>query len=676
MTMNDDILVLEALQELDAELSFSVGKKLLIEFLRGEKSDSVVRNKMHRLPLFGALSGYQTKEIEDMIEQAFYKNFIVQEPLPNKKWVKTLKLADAGIKELRTPRKHPQLGYVYSAITEDDKKVFSSFDFFLSKYNDEQKKAITAIAPHILCIAGAGSGKTTTLTKRIEFLVRFRGINPSKILAITFTRKARQEMEQRLHASGIDVQVETFNSFSEKMLKQHNNLLYDREMRIITYTEKIQLLQHTLQKQGLSVQNALSLYYDNSNKTDTELFAGFLNDCFTIIEHIKHHPVAWDAALSVRDSARLRMMQRVCTEIQQSMTEHGLRDFADQVVDAVKLMEKNPVAPAYDHVLVDEYQDVNPLQIKLLDTLSPKALFCVGDPRQSIFGWRGSDVSCILDFQKKFSAAEVIALRDNYRSPVTIVTFMNEAISSMKLPPLQAAVEGDGTIKLVECANETAEYDFVIQSLLKSSVQRNNIFVLARTHRLLKEMSERMKLLGVKHIIRSEETELRAAHHEEVVLSTIHAIKGMEAHTVFVIGCTAQCFPCKAGDHPVVDLVKDQHYDAFEEERRLFYVALSRAQKELYLTHTGGLTRFLTDKMRDLLQTKKNGKNDAFDRLRAWRAELAREQGVPPFVIFHDSVLLEISARKPETLQELQNIRGVGPTKLMKYGERLLELLM
>ena len=678
MSDTDYLVVLEALQELSKELTFYVGKGKLVTFLHGEKNDATRRNGMHELPLFGALSGYTDEELGEMIEQTVYKGFVVQEALPQHKFMKILRLVEKGERELQQPRKSRTIGYSYSAITEEDRKLFAAFDFFLKNYNDEQKKAMTMIAERALCIAGAGSGKTTTLTKRIEFLVRYRSVNPAAILAITFTRKARQEMEARLAAAGIDVHVETFNSFCEKLLQKHNDKAYDKQVRVINTTERLQLLQQALHAGGLTVQQALELYYENSSKTDAELFYNFLNDCFTIIEHMKHHRIAWDNdQLSVREQASVQMMKKICTELQQRMKSNGLRDYADQIVDALALFEKHPeLIPRYDHVLVDEYQDVNALQIKLLDMIAPPHLFCVGDPRQSIFGWRGSDVSFILDFQKKNENVAIVALRDNYRSCTGIVSLMNAAIAPMKLPALQAVNDGKGTVQLMECVNEIAEHDFVVQKILKSGVQRHMIFVLARTHRQLKELSERMKLLGVKHIIRSEETELRAAMADEVVLATVHAIKGMEAHTVFVIGCNVQSFPCRAGDHPVVDLVKDNHYDAFEEERRLFYVALSRAQHELYMTYTGTVTRFVTHEMKKLLEEPRvKVKGDAFERLRSWRAEIARELNVPPYVIFHDSVLLEIATRKPVTLEELQEIKGVGPVKLMKYGMRLLELV-
>ena len=138
-------------------------------------------------------------------------------------------------------------------ITEDDLSKFNELDSFLSKYNPEQKKAIISDKKNILCIAGAGSGKTTVLIKRIEFLIKYRGVDPSKILAITFTRKARQEMSERLLKLNIRARVETFNSFSEKILQKYAQLIYNKPIRVMNYGHKAMAIMAALNHYGLNM---------------------------------------------------------------------------------------------------------------------------------------------------------------------------------------------------------------------------------------------------------------------------------------------------------------------------------------------------------------------------------------------------------------------------------------
>src|SRR3989344_1714795 len=168
-------------------------------------------------------------------------------------------------------------------------QLFKAFDFFLSRYNEQQKKAITSAASHILCVAGAGSGKTSVLTKRIEFLIRFRSVTPESILAITFTRKAREEMQKRLSSAGIDgVHVETFNYFCENLLRKYSGIVYSHEVSVLSYKDKVELIHQALKKDNKTMQQALDLYYPpTKGKLADELARGFMNDCFTVLEYYK-----------------------------------------------------------------------------------------------------------------------------------------------------------------------------------------------------------------------------------------------------------------------------------------------------------------------------------------------------------------------------------------------------
>ena len=690
----DYVEVLAALQD----IPFSVGKKLLTCFLRGETHESIERHKLRELPTFGLLSGMEEDDIDEILEMLITNKFVERVPIPSNPFVKVFKLTDKGVRERSNPTMK-QLHYTYpvTPITPQDKQLFVAFDFFLKNYNDHQKKAMTSASSRILCIAGAGSGKTTTLTKRIEFLVRYRSVLPSKILAVTFTRKARQEMEHRLTAAGITgVHVETFNSFAEHQLVLHARRIYDKQMKVLSYSDKTRYLQAALQSIDKSLSQVYDVYYSSAQrkaKSDTELFFDFLADCYTVIEHQKIERkslvgIAKNPALTINEKASALLINEICTAIEQLMVEQGCRDYADQMLHTLQLFYKHPnVIPSYDHVLVDEYQDVNTTQIELLKLLNAPHLFCVGDPRQSIFGWRGSRVEYILNFNQQHPDAEIISLVKNYRSSHSIVQLINTSIKNMSMPPLESGVSDPGTVQLVECETEDEEYQTVV-ARLKEISDKSHVFILARTHRQLKEISLKLQKEGIRHIIRKDDHRREDKKDERnrddrdenntgaVTLATIHAIKGMEAETVFVVGCNGQNFPCKASDHPIIDLLKQNDYDRTEEERRLFYVALSRAKRVLVLTYHGSLTKFVTPDVQRLLKTVKpelkTVKTDAFERLRSWRSALAKELSVPPYIILHDSTLLEISIRKPENLDELEAIKGMGPVKITKYGEQIL----
>jgi DNA helicase-2/ATP-dependent DNA helicase PcrA len=471
-------------------------------------------------------------------------------------------------------------------------ELFKQFDFYLNKYNLEQKKAITSKKDKILCVAGAGSGKTTVLTTRIDFLLKFRSVDPGKVLAITFTRKARMEMMERLASLGHgDVRVETFNSFSEKILRKYNDLIYGKVVKMMSYGDKIKLFKEALGSLKISPQGAVENYFKKQQlklKTPDKLFNIFMNDCFFIVDYYKSKgEEVQDFSNEAENVLSAKMVYVLCKYIETRMRNDGLRTHMDQIVDTINFFKQNKdYIPSFEHVLVDEYQDVNDLQIELISLLEAPNLFCVGDPRQSIFGWRGSNIKHVLEFQEVYDGAEVVSLRKNYRSSKVIVDFMNEAIRPMALPNLEASNEGGKKVKLLNFKNENAEFEFVLQSVLASTVPREDIFVLARTNRQLSDLSRLFSERGVTHVTKSDEMKMVEAGQGQVTLATVHAIKGLEASMVFVVGCTMNNFPCKGSEHPVVDLIKIDEYDKEDEERRLFYVALSRAKEQLYLTYS------------------------------------------------------------------------------------------
>ncbi len=684
----DYIHVLKAVKE----LPFSVGKELLFSVLSGSNSaESVFKNKLNKLSSFGTLA-YSKEEVYNLIDRLIQNHMLEHRSYSNKGW-KVLELTDKGKNEIKDPTFYKnQIKFKSAKVTTEDREVFDLFGPALEGLNDEQKKALISTNKKILCIAGAGSGKTLVLTKRIKFLIQYRSVDPEKILAITFTRKARQEMMSRL--IGFPVKVETFNSFCERILRENEELLYDKKQEVLNYRKKYQLIAFALSNFDIDIGTALDTYFSRgrkSSKTEEELISIFVHDCFFIRDYFKtkNKPIedfSIDASVKNKNSAR--MMFKICRFIDEQMKEEGLRDFTDQVVDAINLFSKFPdKIPKFDHILVDEYQDVNSLQVEFLDWLKAKNLFCVGDPRQSIFGWRGSDIQYICDFDKKYPDCQIISLTTNYRSNKHIVKLANRAIMHMDLPDLIADKEGEKNIQLHSFSTEDEEYGFIAKKIKDSGIPNHEIFVLARTNRQLKELSYLFSTRGIRHVVRSDELrKLVLAQKGQVTLSTIHAIKGMEAECVFVVGCTPSNFPCRASEHPVVELIKVEEYDKYDEERRLFYVALSRAKSQLVLSYSGNSpTYFLSKDILSLMDEKQtrlaplaSSSHDSqklFSQLRSWRLELSRDYDVAPYKILTDKTLLEIVQAKPMTRMELRGISGIGPVKINRYGRAILDIV-
>ena len=723
------VTVLEALKA----LPFNVGRKTLIGFLLGDVGiGSVSRNGLDEVEFFGSLKGDSFEEIEGMVDNLISNGLIDVKGMEGNKFAKLLELNSKGNREIAEPtlfKRKVGFGFIEkeTLISERDKEVFKEFGEILDGYNDEQKKAVISPSEKVLCVAGAGSGKTTVLVKRIEFLVKYRGVEPRKILAITFTRKARKEMMDRIEKIGFleGVRIETFNSFCEKFLRDNGNLVYGRSVRVINYGDKLVILRRALESIGLDMVRAIRVYFGESkqvNKTDEQLASIFLNDCFFIRDYFKFkNKVISESDFEFDDEGHrkcVRMVVDICGFIERAMSEGGLRDFADQMIDSLSFFERRKdLIPSFEHVLVDEYQDVNSTQVKFIEYLAPKNLFCVGDPRQSIYGWRGSDIKYILNFESLHPGCEVVNLKKNYRSSKKIINLINDSIRDMKFVDLEIGNEDlnslDYDVRIMKFGSEVEEFGFVIDGILSSGLPGKEIFVLARTNNQLAELSKVLRARGIKHVVRSDEVRKSVdAVGDEVTLATIHAIKGLEAEMVFVIGCTMGNFPAKGSEHPIIDMLKLREYDKEEEEKRLFYVAMSRAKQKLFLSYYRKPTYFIKDSMVEIVSGRKVEKlvdsslvsssvgsssssssssvgsvrkkveldlegvdKDLFLELKGWRKEVADEEGVPAYCVFHNSTLAEIARSRPRDFSELMKIDKVGMGKIEKYGSAVLRIV-
>jgi superfamily I DNA/RNA helicase len=553
----------------------------------------------------------EKRKILEIIESLIINGMIDVGGSVFNKFAKVLSINIKGKNELIEPtlnskKVSEKYEEIETTISDLEIQAFKELGDFLKNFNQEQKKAIVSPKEKILCIAGAGSGKTTVLTKRIEFLNKMKKVRGDEILAITFTRKAREEMQKRLEELGVKVVVETFNSFCEKILLKNGGRVYGKKVRVASYQDKMFAILRALDNQGLNIEQAIDKYFSinqKRNRTAYQLQNLFMNDCFSVFEYFKITRKPLDEFRFERDYANSKMIFEIVKFLDKHMVVNGLRTYADQINDVLNFFKiHQKYIPKFQHILVDEFQDVNSNQVELLDLLNSKNLFCVGDPRQSIFGWRGSDVNYILDFQNKYSEAEIINLKKNYRSNKHIVELMNHSIKVMKMPDLEPDFIYEKEIKLENFSGEEEEFNFVLEKLLSVEIPFEEIFVLARTNRQLSDFAELLKKKGIKFILKNDDKKDEEIKKGHVTLSTIHSIKGLEAEMVFVIGCTKNNFPCKSSDHPVIENLKLYEYDKEEEERRLFYVAISRAKNKLYLSYSGkGHTYFINDEMKGII---------------------------------------------------------------------------
>ncbi len=703
------------------ELRFNLGKKTFIDFIKGNENATIDRNNLDEYNSYGTLFKHDEDELEYIIKQLIDENYLQIQEIRGgfKVLARTLKGGREIFEKKFSPKEKQSkaiknIFFADTKITKQDKQLFKAFDFFLKEFNDEQKKAIICQDKHILCVAGAGSGKTTVLTKRIEFLKKFKSVEEKKILAITFTKKARDEMKNRLEKLGIlNTKIETFNSFCEKILKIHGKEIYNKPTRVASYKDKIQLVNQAIKECGTGFEMFFDDYFNKrqlKEKTKDELFFIFVNDVFSIVDFYKNLEEKVEKFYE-RETHSIKnriskLMYDIVLIVQKELKNRGLRDFSDQITDTLNLFRKNPqLIPKYDYILIDEYQDLNLVQFELIKEMKPNNLFAVGDPRQAIYGWRGSDIKFILDFPKIFKNTQIISLKKNYRSNKAIVELFNNSIKSLGLIDLESGKREEEnneenktkSIYIQEFKSEQLERIFVLEAIKNSKNPRNEIFVLARTNRILKNFEDLFVKNGINYIIKAEEEykNQNEAKDNQVTLATVHSIKGMEAKEVYVVSTNTNSFPNKAQDNFILSLIKeDNDYDKESEELRLFYVALSRAKEKLIITYTGNHSKFITENMLSLLDVKKKNKSlfeyssnhkpsnlDSKDSnvlknmLKDWRSEKSQSTGLPLYMIITNNAIEELAKFKPQSKTELFNINGLGTMKIAKFGDEILKII-
>jgi DNA helicase-2/ATP-dependent DNA helicase PcrA len=337
-------------------------------------------------------------------------------------------------------------------------------DELLSGMNPEQREAVLATEGAVLVLAGAGSGKTRVLTHRIAYLIGACGIAPEAILAVTFTNKAAGEMRERvaklLGPDGAGVWLATFHSTCVRILRREIGQL-GRSRGFVVYDESdsLSLVQESMRRHGLEPKGpeARRLRW----RIDQWKNAGDL-------------PAA---AAEKAGDVEARQAADVYATYQRLLAEANALDFGDLLLLTVDLFDRFPQVlrhyqERWQYLLIDEYQDTNRVQYRLVKQLAALHgnVCVVGDPNQSIYGWRGADVNNILDFERDYPSARVIKLTRNYRSTQEILSGAGAVVEKNRGPAMQLSAERSGAgerIVLYEARDERDEAQHVVRRLLE-----------------------------------------------------------------------------------------------------------------------------------------------------------------------------------------------------------------
>ncbi len=631
----------------------------------------------------------------------------------------------------------------------------------LSGLTPEQRDAVTTTASRLCIIAGAGSGKTRVLTRRVAWQSAEGNLDPRRVLVLTFTRRAASELRSRLRSLGMReaVAAGTFHSAALALLRRYWDHCQRPHMELLA--SRYSLLAKTNPQLDVTTVAALN----------TEI-------SWARARLITPERYAAEAAQTRRRPPRSAEFTASAYEAyQQAKNTRRLIDFDDVLALCHSVLTNQPAfADAqrwfYRHLFVDEFQDVNPLQFAVLQAwLGPEStLTLVGDPDQAIYGFNGADPDLIRQVDHHLPGIAVLHLRTNFRSTPEVLSAAARVLGSEPQPAARAA--GDApTVTVTEGDEEAAVLVQAVRARRLAGATWRDQAVLARTNAQLPALRKALTALGVptrsrdtgvlRHpeivdllnrwrsdaalstVVTDEQVHLQndrpeagqtamletfmslASDHltlepgatlgdftvslrsddrgaeavDAVELCTFHAAKGLEWPIVHLVGL----------EDGLVPIAFARSRAAREEERRLLYVAATRARQELHVmwcrsrtvankrverSPSPWLEAFVSDhpadqtptgpprEVLDLLQRLKGPQpgedptgrtGELLTELQQWRSAAAHAARIKPSAVLKDSTLRRIAEQEPSSISELSTV--IGPNMARRFGPRLLEII-
>ena len=560
----------------------------------------------------------------------------------------------------------------------------------LAALDDEQRAVATAVRGPVCVIAGAGTGKTRAITHRLAYAVDIGVIEPQKVLALTFTARAAGEMRTRLRALGVPgISARTFHAAALRQLMYFwPEVLGGRFPQLLT--TKTGFITEAINRAGVTAVKNNSILRDLAGEIEWSKVIGFAPD-----EYQRASDDYSRQVLSGGQRVNSGDIAKIYEAYESLKRQERAIDFEDVLLLTVGMLEedrdvRDRVRDQYRYFTVDEYQDVSPLQQRLLDLWvgGRKDICVVGDPAQTIYSFAGATPAFLLNFTNRYPDAEVIRLNRGYRSSPEIINTANAilrgALQSHELTSQNSHGERPAIILAESSKSEIENVVHEIQKALSSGAIPHEIAVLARTNSQIDDMEQALNEAGIENQVRNAErffnrTEVRdlmkvvrnasvlsgssgdrsqgaaAASQGDwyadlksalqpfgnseyvraflqlgrelvqegvnslrgylreledraeqnnpptlpgVVLSTLHAAKGLEWERVYLIGVSEGLLPFGVTKSAPAISARESSRDStntIEEERRLFYVGITRAKSSLTVSYYGVPSRFLAE---------------------------------------------------------------------------------
>ncbi len=562
---------------------------------------------------------------------------------------------------------------------------------------EKQFAAVRSDARHLRILAGAGTGKTRVLTHRIAYQINAVRIEPEHSLCLAFTNKAATEIKNRMTPMGEASSVETgtFHSIAYRQVKARWKDLGIRDEPDL------------ISNQGSYLSRILPKTFNYAER----------NFILAEINWATARRISVDDYISEAENAGrvdvvpfVSVVESFQKYIELKRKENFI-DYDDIIQLAIRFLAEDANYAEARHwkfkdLFVDEFQDVNPLQFALLQAWlgSSSSLTVVGDPCQAIYSWNGADARFLNDFEQYFSNSQTVILKDNFRSSPEIL-----ALSSSILPMMERLDPKMQSGRLPTIRAESDEHEEarsvarLVKELAIGDIDLSDQAVLVRTHAQIPPIVEAFQEQEIKFTVASDR-ESGAGRDDGVQILTLHAAKGLEWIIVHLCGV-------EEGFHPIAHANTEL---ALEEERRLFFVGLTRAEEQLHISWArnralgskrsrkpsmyirelsdlldptplkfDGDRKALSQKIRAFLGSQNvtdhqqkafNSEQSCMDELDSIRRNIAKANDSKPEIVLSDDAIAALVSNKPKSIKDLRKIPQVSSVVIDRFGEQIIEI--
>lgn len=469
----------------------------------------------------------------------------------------------------------------------------------------EQFKIATADDKELLVVAGAGSGKTFTIVGRIWYLINVKKVKPEEILCISYTRDASDSLKNKLIKEfNINMNVYTFHKLAINILRDKGidfkiaspdllELCIEEYLRIdiIEYPEQLKYLRFILKINWHSTDEYLKVLDDRKEEINK-----FINVVSTFIKLYKCNGYEISYFKDMLDKLSKKILKKIdCYYIliifniyikySQYLTDNNEYDFDDLIVEATKIVKESAYIKKFRYIIIDEYQDSSYIRFNLIKKIvnyNNSYFMAVGDDFQSIYKFSGSDIGLFINFQNYFKNGHILKIQTTYRNSQELVNVAGNFIMKNKKQIRKEMKSNSHIRKPIKIVYyEKEEADFYKLCLYLKRNNKCNILVLGRNNNDINNyISSKVKITEDKRIILKDDSKMNINY------MTMHRSKGLECDDIIIINLKddALGFPSKMEQNKILEYIrKDTKKDFLEEERRLFYVALTRAKNNVYL---------------------------------------------------------------------------------------------